>query len=109
MMYDIEFPGNLADAIRVEERKLAIATRERDALMVIIQASRDDIPGLKLTTDGYIGFKIAHGNAEQEAHRAEVYLRAYRLMMPRPFKPRRKATTTQYVHGPNGTKLPRSK
>jgi hypothetical protein len=75
MMYDIECPADLGAAIDDEERKLFAARRERDALMILIEASRHH--GLKLSKDEYIALKIKHGNVEAEANRARALVRAY--------------------------------
>lgn len=59
------------DKLVVAERKRDKLQSVRDALMTIIQASRDNVPGLKLTTDGYIGFKLRLGNTESKLARMQ--------------------------------------
>jgi hypothetical protein len=74
---DVPIPRDRGAAVDAEEIKLRTEIARRNALMVIIQASRDCIPGLKLTKDAYIGFKIAHGNAEGDIDQARHRLRMF--------------------------------
>lgn len=78
MMHDIDDGGDYSNpaALDRQERKFRRAIAERDALMVLVEASRH-LPGCKLTTDAYIDLKILHGNAEGDVYHALAHVRTY--------------------------------